>query len=146
VSWVYNTTDKENMLKDKVAYNSYMKEYMKKRYYSCRSKAIEYLGGKCVVCDSADSLEFDHIIRDSRSFDIADYLMRPWNILVKELDKCQLLCSKHHDEKSLKELGRTSAVGTHGTLSSGRYCNCSLCKKAKADYNREYGLRKKMEH
>jgi len=60
-----------------------------------------------------------------------------------EISKCQLLCKKCHEEKTLLDMGRVSAKITHGTLSSYRYCKCGSCKKAKSEYMRSFRKKKK---
>jgi hypothetical protein len=62
------------------------------------------LGGKCVRCGSIENLEFDHIIKETKSFTIASSLTR-FNIekLILEVDKCQLLCRPCHITKSHEE-------------------------------------------
>ena len=116
-------------------YNKYLNEYMKEKYKENVSKYKELLGGKCVRCGSTEHLEFDHIEPDLKSFTITSRIhTAPEEVILEELKKCQLLCSQCHDEKTLEDLGQVSAIGTHGTLSSYRYCKCDLCKKAKNDY------------
>ena len=84
-------------------YNNYMKEYMLRRYHKRRLEAIAYLGGTCAVCGTTSNLEFDHIDASEKSFPIG----KMWSVndiaLYKELDKCQLLCKSHHEEKTLRE-------------------------------------------
>ena len=62
------------------------------------------LGGKCVRCGSIENLEFDHIIKETKSFTIGSSLTR-FSIeeLILEADKCQLLCRPCHIEKSHEE-------------------------------------------
>ena len=119
-----------------------MKTYMLSRYHKRMAYAKEYLGGKCVKCNTDENLEIDHKDRQNKSFTLA----KNWNINIlefnKELDKCQLLCKTCHGEKTLIDLGQQSAKNNHGTLSSYRYCKCELCKKAKSDNSREYRLKK----
>jgi len=64
----------------------------------------EYLGGKCVRCGSIENLEFDHIIKENKSFTISSSLTC-FSIedLILEADKCQLLCRPCHIEKSHEE-------------------------------------------
>lgn len=64
---------------------------------------LEYLGGECVQCGIKTNLEFDHIDRKTKSFSITRKWNRKWEILKPELDKCQLLCSEHHLEKTKQE-------------------------------------------
>lgn len=66
-----------------------------------KARAIAYLGGKCVHCETTDELEFDHIDSSSKSFAIAKAWNRRWEVLVVELDKCQLLCRPCHRVKSV---------------------------------------------
>lgn len=114
-------------------------------YRKNRDLAIELLGGKCVVCGSTQQLEIDHIDRATKSFDLGDWLSvcTPAE-LKEELAKCQLLCHPHHMEKSIRERGQTPAAGRHG-LSSYKFCKCSICTKAHADYCKEYRRKKKQE-
>lgn len=62
------------------------------------------LGGKCVRCGSIENLEFDHIIKETKSFTIGSSLTS-FSIedLILEADKCQLLCRPCHIEKSHEE-------------------------------------------
>lgn len=123
--------------KDREKYNAYMREYMLKRYHSRRAEAAKQLGGKCVRCGCKEDLQFDHIDPATKSFPIA----KMWSINKKDFQaevlKCQLLCQPCHNQKTLKDRGFKIAKGTHGTVSSRRYCNCDLCKKAVRDYQRE---------
>ncbi len=64
--------------------------------------AVEYLGGKCVACgfktDRVEVYDFHHIEHGTIANDkkVAKMLMRPWNELKEELDKCSLLCANCH--------------------------------------------------
>lgn len=88
------------MLKDKVQYNSYMREYMKRMWDERRRKAIIHLGGKCTKCGSCEELEFDHIDPETKSYTIASRPSASNEKFWKEVEKCQLLCNKCHKEKS----------------------------------------------
>jgi 5-methylcytosine-specific restriction endonuclease McrA len=124
--------------KDPEKYREYMKEYMLKRYHERREKAIEKLGGKCSKCRSTDGLQFDHVDRTTKKFTIGTLSSINEQDFWKEVDKCQLLCDTCHQAKTLVDLGRVSAKGTHGTLSSYRYCKCDECKAVKAAYMKSY--------
>ena len=126
-----------------------MRIYVLRRYHQRRKEAIKFLGGKCQICGSIKNLELDHINPKTKSFNIA----KLWSISTerfwKEVKKCQLLCRPHHSEKTLIDLGQISAKGTHGTLSSRRYCNCRKCKDALNEWARKkygFGLRKVAGH
>ncbi len=68
-----------------------------------KSYCIEYLGGKCVKCGTTHNLQFDHIKREGKKYNIAGRLTNDFTILKEELDKCQLLCAPCHLEKTAKE-------------------------------------------
>lgn len=63
-------------------------------------KAIEYKGGKCSICGycrCARALEFHHIDPETKDFAISAKSVS-WETIVKELDKCILVCSNCHAE------------------------------------------------
>ncbi len=68
-----------------------------------RAYCIEYLGGKCVVCGTIHNLQFDHIKREGKKYEITRKLTNKFDNLKEELDKCQLLCAPCHLEKTAKE-------------------------------------------
>ena len=107
-----------------------MREYHLKRYHRMRNQAIEELGGKCVQCGSVKDLELDHIDLNSKKFEVSQFLSVSLKDFKEELQKCQVLCKKCHQEKSILESGRKIAKGSHGTVSTYRYCKCNLCKEA----------------
>lgn len=62
-----------------------------------RIKAIEYLGGKCSRCHETFPhyvYDFHHL--DPKIKDRAAVRSKDWKILLKELNKCVLLCSNCH--------------------------------------------------
>lgn len=99
------------------------------------------LGGKCVVCGTADSLEFDHIDPKTKIREIGKLWQARKSLFESEVMKCQLLCSAHHIEKTLAE--GSSAHPTlpiaHGTVWAyqGRGCRCDRCKGAKRGSRRK---------
>jgi 5-methylcytosine-specific restriction endonuclease McrA len=117
--------------------------YNIERYHKLRKEYITLLGGVCVKCRSSENLQFDHIDKNSKSFDVSNKITYPRDIVLAELEKCQLLCEECHKTKSLRDLDKKAAKGTHGTLSSYRYCRCFECKEAKRIYTTEYRLKKK---
>ena len=138
----YNTTVLYNcimrVIKDRVAFNTYMREYMIKRYHRRRQEAIVLLGGKCAKCGSTEQLEFDHTIRSSKTGELAKIWGYKQKRFLEELAKCQLLCNECHKAKTLVDKGFNPGKGHHGSLASYRYCKCDLCKKAASDHNRAY--------
>lgn len=116
---------------------------MLKRYHERMLEAKEKLGGKCCRCGSLNKLEIDHIDKTTKSFTLGGFWSCSKEKFLFELGKCQLLCQQCHEKKTLSESGKKSAKNTHGTLSSYRYCKCSLCKQAKNEYMAKW--RKKQE-
>lgn len=132
-------------LKDKEAYNAYMRVKILERYYQRRAEAKQKLGGKCVVCGTKDNLEFDHINAKEKSFGIS----KLWSVSKEKFDaellKCQLLCKEHHEIKT-KLFGDNTSGGKNKVLdydhgSGYMYCNdrcrCDICK----EWNRKYKLK-----
>lgn len=69
------------------------------RRYKAKLKSVEYLGGKRVKCGynkHIAALEFHHIDPSNKDYLIGDLKNRKWEKIVKELDKCVLLCSNCH--------------------------------------------------
>lgn len=120
-----------------MASSHYMAKYMAERRRNRRKQLIEMLGGKCVRCGSTDNLEFDHIIPATKSFTIssAKALDGPWERLLEEAAKCQLLCSECHRRKT-KECGETGGghnrIDDHGTEAMyQKGCRCDPCWQAR---------------
>jgi transposase len=66
-----------------------------------KEKAVEYLGGKCIVCGYNKcvwALEFHHRDPNEKDFGISQYDSLNWDVIRIELDKCDLLCSNCHKE------------------------------------------------
>ena len=74
---------------------------VQKRRYIIKEKAVAYKGGKCVKCGYNKyfgALEFHHV-DGSKDFGIgAKGYTRSWEKVMKELDKCILVCSNCHKE------------------------------------------------
>ena len=65
-----------------------------------REELRQYLGGCCEGCGTTDNLQFDHIDRTKKSFNIGKCLDYGWDKLVEEADKCRLLCGRCHEIKT----------------------------------------------
>lgn len=102
---------------------------------------ITLLGGKCVDCGSIHNLEFDHIDRTLKSFNIGACYSLPLVELLEELKKCQLLCHKCHKLKT-REIDGLKAE--HGKYSMYRHykCRCALCKEANRRQHAEWRYKK----
>lgn len=121
-----------------------MNEYMLDRYYRRKAIAIRVLGGECVKCGATKELEFDHIDPDTKISSIGKMLASAsYEKLNSELKKCQLLCKKHHHEKTKSEYaelteclrghalaGKNLGVSARGT----RFCKyCKYVSRAKSN-------------
>ena len=76
------------------------------QYENNRKLIIEQLGGVCShpECNCTEDLQLDHIDPLEKEYNISERLST-WDIkkLQPEIDKCQLLCPKHHLEKTIKD-------------------------------------------
>jgi hypothetical protein len=65
-------------------------------------KAIGYKGGKCILCgyDRCNAaLEFHHVDKGAKGFGLSrGGRIRSWESIMKELDKCVLVCANCHRE------------------------------------------------
>jgi predicted HNH restriction endonuclease len=64
-----------------------------------RKRAVEYLGGKCRLCDYDKCLaafDFHHTDPMTKDFTISE--ATSWARAKPELDKCELLCANCHRE------------------------------------------------
>ena len=115
-----------------------MAAYMAERRRNRREKLVELLGGVCVRCDADKALDFDHIIPGSQSFRISGKALdKPWEQLLAEVKKCQLLCRPCHRIKS-KECGETGGghnrIDDHATEAMYmKGCHCDPCRQARHD-------------
>lgn len=72
------------------------REYQRNWLQNKRNKCIEILGGKCVKCGSTSNLEFHHKNPDEKLNKISSMLSYRWEILSKEILKCELQCYNCH--------------------------------------------------
>lgn len=91
-----------------MAYTSYQdqKAYQKRWIAQRRVQVLEILGNRCVMCGCTSSLQVDHI--DPATKDAC--MKRPgthgfkfgiaWAKILKEIEKCQLLCPPCHKLKT----------------------------------------------
>lgn len=88
-------------------YNAYMADYMLRRYHRRRAWAIEFLGGRCRKCGATDQekhLQFDHIVRATKSFTLAAKMVSCSEEKFKrEVRKCQLHCDDCHQERHAED-------------------------------------------
>jgi hypothetical protein len=68
-----------------------------------KAKLVKMKGGKCTICGYSNSLQalsFHHRDPSQKKFDISSNggLMKDWNVVVAEANKCDLLCLNCHAE------------------------------------------------
>lgn len=70
------------------------------RRYRIKQRAVEYKGQKCEHCGYSEhlaALQFHHIDPTEKDFAISSIQgSYSWERMVKELDKCELLCANCH--------------------------------------------------
>jgi len=80
----------------------YLVKYVTERRKKIRLKAIEYLGGKCMLCGYSkypEVLEFHHKDPNKKDFNVSrNGHCRSWLRVRKEIEKCILLCANCHRE------------------------------------------------
>jgi hypothetical protein len=79
------------------------------RRYRAKIAAVKYKGGKCVKCGWAGNIaafEFHHKNPEEKDFQIGNVANKKWEIIRKELDKCDLLCSNCHQIEHSNNLGK----------------------------------------
>jgi hypothetical protein len=72
------------------------------RWKNRKKKIVEMMGGKCSKCGycrNYSALEFHHLDPSKKEINIANSIRRTWNSLIKELEKCVLVCSNCHREE-----------------------------------------------
>ena len=108
----------------------------KKKRQARRAAFIKLLGGKCKSCGSTKDLHFDHIDPKTKSIDIANSIDTKHDILLNEINKCQLLCKPCHLEKSKKNWDWGVEKPRHGTawMYKKYKCRCDECRAAMSQY------------
>ena len=65
-----------------------------------KAKAVKYCGGKCkrcsIISECLDIYDFHHRDPTEKEFSMNYLVNTDWDTMVKELDKCDLLCSNCH--------------------------------------------------
>lgn len=78
----------------------------KKAFYRRRKlKAMAFLGNQCELCglkyndENAPIFEFDHLNPTEKQFTVSRMMnILPWEKVIKELEKCRLLCANCHNQ------------------------------------------------
>jgi len=70
------------------------------RWKKRKERAIEYKGGRCSDCnlkhERPEVYQFHHLDPLTKDFDWGRLRLKSWDKIVKELDKCVLLCANCH--------------------------------------------------
>jgi hypothetical protein len=78
-----------------------------------KARAIAYKGGKCERCGydrCPDALDFHHRDPTEKDFQVSAGAYRRWALMVRELDKCVMLCANCHREEHYRERSERLAV------------------------------------
>ena len=92
-------------MSDKRTYSDraeYLKKAVSERRKKLRLMAVEYKGGKCMLCGykrCTESLDFHHQDPSKKDFGLSENgLTRSWDKIKQEVDKCILICANCHRE------------------------------------------------
>jgi len=121
------------------------KEYARQRWQARKELALERLEGKCAGCGSSEDLQFDHIDPSTKEHKISSIYTYSMERFLAEVDKCQLLCRECHEKKSIKDAGKESSKGLHGSRSAARHCGppmCDACREASRKYQKIKWMRR----
>lgn len=105
-------TCKTEKPKKEFHYDGYNKRYrsycklcdharVKKYQHDNKEKAIEYKGGKCVICGYdkyVGALDFHHLDPSKKDFNLSQFSVYNLEKIKPELDECVILCSNCHRE------------------------------------------------
>ena len=76
---------------------------MREKRRFIKTAAVKYLGGECIVCGYSkrvSAMDFHHRDSQEKEDSLAAMIAKhpPWDVLQKELDKCDLMCCRCHRE------------------------------------------------
>lgn len=115
-------------MRDKKAYNEYHRRYQLERYHKRRAQVLDHLGGTCAICGVTSELDIDHKDYKEKTIPLNKLWGSSEEKFWAEVDKCQLLCRKHHIAKTSLESKERRPI-THGKDWAARKlkCRCELC-------------------
>ena len=80
----------------------YLKEAVNKRRRKLKAMAVEYRGGRCILCGydrTPWALDLHHVNGALKEFGLsAKGMTRSWEKIKREADKCVLVCANCHRE------------------------------------------------
>jgi hypothetical protein len=97
-------------------YKKYRDEYVKRstdrkiiKTTENRMNLLEYFKTHhCIVCDESNPivLDFDHREQEDKILNISQMIYHHnWDSILKEIEKCDVLCANHHRIRTSKQLG-----------------------------------------
>lgn len=117
--------------------SEYMRVYVLQRYHDRMAAARAHLGGCCVICGSAENLNFHHKDPAAKVGAISKMGSAASARFWEEVDKCELGCVDHHREQH-------AATGAHGTATRYRRgCRCPSCSEVASTYMKNYRAKHK---
>ena len=126
--------------------NIYSSWSVSKKLRKLKALAIEYKGGKCIMCGyhkCSTSLVFHHRNPEEKELNISNKVTK-WEKLKPELDKCDLLCLNCHGEVheiiyqqklANKEAFIRSQIPAREPGKKSKNFSCKHCKSAFEGYN-----------
>lgn len=114
--------------KDKEAQREYQRQWVAKR------RAEFFADKSCVLCGSTDRLELDHIDPSAK----VSHRIWSWSEARRsaEIEKCQILCYYHHQEKTSKDKASRVVHGSY-VMYTYRKCKCTECRAWKSLENKK---------
>jgi hypothetical protein len=125
---------------------SYSSDKVKRWRNRTKKRIVEAMGGKCVVCNYSQcrrALDLHHLNSEKKEFGFGKIMANPkkWELLVKELRKCVLICCRCHAEvhDGLTQVPK-DAIGFNEEYVSYKkekeMDECPVCKGQKHLYNK----------
>lgn len=100
------------------------------REWRAKRRADYFADKACVICDTTDRLELDHIDPSKK----VAHSIWSWSDerRLAELAKCQVLCVTHHRQKTNAQLRSKAKHGERNRYRGG--CRCTPCTEANTQY------------
>lgn len=74
-------------------------------YEGRKWECFNYKGCKCEICgviENADFYDFHHRVPEDKCFDVTASLMKKWELIRAEIDKCLMLCPNCHRKEHIR--------------------------------------------
>lgn len=83
----------------RIVNKDYKPRYRTKKRADRLNMLVEYMGGRCQMCQKSyppTCYDFHHLDPAQKDFGISQILLKDWDLIIKEADKCALLCANCH--------------------------------------------------